>query len=46
VKPYFPLDRNEAAFDCAQRLFGISFVQLDSTYHPDVVVYEGAATTA
>lgn len=43
VKPYFPLDRMvEAAFDCAQRLFGISFVRRPDlpAYHPDVVVYE------
>jgi peptidyl-dipeptidase Dcp len=43
VKPYFPLDRMvEAVFDCAQRLFGISFVAKPEirAYHPDVKVYE------
>ena len=43
VKPYFPLDRMvEALFDCAQRLFGISFVAKPEihAYHPDVKVYE------
>ncbi len=43
VKPYFPLTRMvEAAFDCAQRLFGLRFVEQPSvrTYHPDVKVYE------
>jgi peptidyl-dipeptidase Dcp len=43
VKPYFPLERMvEAAFDCAQRLFGISFVRRADigAYHPDVVVHE------
>jgi peptidyl-dipeptidase Dcp len=43
VKPYFPLDRMvEAVFDCAQRLFGIRFVEQPQTkvYHPDVKVYE------
>jgi peptidyl-dipeptidase Dcp len=43
VKPYFALERMvEAAFDCAQRLFGISFVRRPDlpTYHPDVVAYE------
>ena len=43
VKPYFPLDGMvEAAFDCAQRLFGITFaVRPDlRAYHPDVKVYE------
>ena len=43
VKPYFPLDRMvEAAFDCAERLFGLRFVaQPDvKVYHPDVKVYE------
>jgi len=48
VKPYFPLERMvAAAFDCAARLFGISFVARDDivVYHPDVRVYEvhGAA---
>jgi peptidyl-dipeptidase Dcp len=43
VKPYFPLERMvEAAFDCAQRLFGIRFVARPElrAYHPDVKVYE------
>ena len=42
VKPYFPLHRMiEAAFDCAQRLFGLRFVeQADvKAYHPAVKVY-------
>ena len=48
IKPYFPLERMvAAAFDCAARLFGISFVARDDivVYHPDVRVYEvhGAA---
>jgi peptidyl-dipeptidase Dcp len=43
VKPYFPLNRMvEALFDCAQRLFGITFVAQPEVraYHPDVKVYE------
>ena len=43
VKPYFPLDRMvEAVFDCASRLFGLSFVARPeiTVYHPDVRVYE------
>jgi peptidyl-dipeptidase Dcp len=43
VKPYFALERMvEAAFDCAQRLFGIEFVRRPdiAAYHPDVRVYE------
>ena len=43
VKPYFPLPAMvAAAFDCAQRLFGLRFVQRDDlpAYHPDVTVYE------
>ena len=43
VKPYFSLDRMvQAAFDCAQRLFGIRMVRNDAipVYHPDVVAYE------
>ncbi len=43
VKPYFPLERMvEAAFDCAQRLFGLRFVAQPEVkvYHPDVQVYE------
>ncbi len=43
LKPYFPLDRMvAAAFDCAQRLFGLHFVPRTDlrAYHPDVQVYE------
>ncbi len=43
VKPYFALTRMvEAAFDCAQRLFGLTFVEKPEikVYHPDVKVYE------
>ncbi len=43
VKPYFSLERMlDAAFDCAQRLFGIRFVQRTdlALYHPDVRAYE------
>ena len=43
IKPYFPLTRMvEAVFDCAQRLFGIRFVEQPEVkaYHPDVKVYE------
>ncbi|MEP7300494.1 MAG: M3 family metallopeptidase [Caldimonas sp.] len=43
IKPYFPLERiTEAAFDCANRLFGLSFVPRPEirVYHPDVRVYE------
>ena len=43
VKPYFPLTRMvEAAFDCAERLFGLRFVEQPGVkaYHPDVKVYE------
>ncbi len=39
LKPYLPLDRMiEAAFDCATRLFGLSFSELSDVpvYHPDV----------
>jgi len=42
VKPYFALDRMvEAVFDCAQRLFGLRFVEQPDikAYHPDVKVY-------
>jgi peptidyl-dipeptidase Dcp len=43
VKPYFPLTRMvEAAFDCAERLFGLRFIEQPEVqaYHPDVKVYE------
>ncbi len=43
IKPYFPLERiAEAAFDCAQRLFGLRFVARADipVYHPDVRAYE------
>jgi peptidyl-dipeptidase Dcp len=43
VKPYFPLERMAAAaFDCAERLFGVRFVKRDglALYHPDVQAYE------
>jgi peptidyl-dipeptidase Dcp len=43
VKPYFALERVvEAAFDCAHRLFGLSFILRPevAAYHPDVKVYE------
>lgn len=43
VKPYFPLDRMvAAAFDCAERLFGIRMVERADlpVYHPDVKAYE------
>jgi len=42
VKPHFALHRMvEAAFDCAQRLFGLRFVEQPQikAYHPDVKVY-------
>ena len=43
IKPYFVLDNMLAAlFDCAQRLFGVRFVERPEAprYHPDVRVYE------
>jgi peptidyl-dipeptidase Dcp len=43
VKPYFELSAMvNAAFDCAARLFGLSFERRSEwpTYHPDVVAYE------
>ena len=43
VKPYFSLDSMvEAVFDCAHRLFGLTFTLLPESiaYHPDVKVYE------
>ena len=43
VKPYFSLDAMlGAAFDCAHRLFGLTFVERPDvvTYHPDVRTFE------
>ncbi len=43
IKPYFALPRVvQAAFDCAQRLFGLRFAPRDDlpVYHPDVKAYE------
>ncbi|PIE15378.1 MAG: peptidase M3 [Rhodobacterales bacterium] len=42
IKPYFQLDRMiEAAFDCANRLFGLEFAPMDaSLYHPDARAWE------
>lgn len=43
VKPYFTLDRlQQAAFDTASRLFGLSFLPRPDiqAYHPDVRVFE------
>ncbi len=43
VKPYFELSRVvQAAFDCAQRLFGLRFALRSDipVYHPDVRAYE------
>lgn len=42
LKPYLQLERmNEAAFDCANRLFGLEFAPLDGpVYHPDVRLWE------
>ncbi len=43
LKPYFSLERmTEAAFDCASRLFGLTFKARPDlrAYHPDVKVYE------
>ena len=43
AKPYFALDSVlAAAFDCANRLFGLSFVERPDlpTYHPDVRAFE------
>lgn len=43
VKPYFPLDAMiQAAFDCATRLFGVTFAERTDVpvYHPDVRVFE------
>jgi peptidyl-dipeptidase Dcp len=43
IKPYLSLDHMiEAAFDCATRLFGLSFTERKdiSVWHPDVRVWE------
>ncbi|MHC5653805.1 M3 family metallopeptidase [Stappia sp. ICDLI1TA098] len=43
LKPYFQLERIiEAAFDTAQRLFGLNFRQVEGLglYHPDVRAFE------
>jgi peptidyl-dipeptidase Dcp len=42
LKPYFQLDAMiEAAFDCANRLFGLEFAPLDvPLYHPDARAWE------
>jgi len=43
IKPYFSLDRMvAAAFDCAERLFGVRFVERADlpVYHPDLKAYE------
>jgi peptidyl-dipeptidase Dcp len=43
IKPYLALDHMiEAAFDCATRLFGVTFTELKDipVWHPDVRVWE------
>ncbi|HEY1392473.1 MAG TPA: M3 family metallopeptidase, partial [Methylibium sp.] len=43
IKPYFQLDRMiDAMFDCAQRLFGLRFIEQRALalYHPDVRAWE------
>ncbi|WP_108813818.1 M3 family metallopeptidase [Loktanella sp. Alg231-35] len=42
LKPYLQLDRMiEAAFSCANRLFGLEFAPIDGpVYHPDVRLWE------
>jgi len=43
IKPYFALERMvAAAFDCAERLFGVRFAERTDlpVYHPDVKAYE------
>ncbi len=41
LKPYLQLDRMiEASFDCANRLFGLEFEEIDAPkYHPDVRIW-------
>ncbi len=48
IKPYFSLTRvAEAAFDCAERLFGLRFTPRPDlpVYHPDVKAYEVSDTS-
>jgi peptidyl-dipeptidase Dcp len=48
LKPYLSLERiTEAAFDCANRLYGLRYVPRPDIqgYHPDVKVYEVRETT-
>jgi peptidyl-dipeptidase Dcp len=48
IKPYFQLERMvQAAFDCAGRLFGLSFTLREDlpVYHPDVKAYEVSDAT-
>ncbi|MGI4942099.1 MAG: M3 family metallopeptidase, partial [Janthinobacterium lividum] len=43
TKPFFVLERiQQAAFDCATRLFGVTFTLLEDVplYHPDVSAFE------
>lgn len=43
LKPYFQLDRMlDAMFECASRLYGISFTEVQNVplYHPDVRLFE------
>jgi peptidyl-dipeptidase Dcp len=42
IKPYLQLDRMiAAAFDCANRLFGLEFAEIDAPlYHPDARAWE------
>jgi len=43
LKPYFSLDRMmDAMFDCARRLYGVTFAEVPDVprYHPDVRVFE------
>jgi peptidyl-dipeptidase Dcp len=48
IKPYFALENMLAAlFDCAQRLFGVRFVERPDAprYHPEVRVFEALAAS-